>query len=96
MSTSIRRGGSPIRTIASLSWRRSSGAAGNAEIANRLEDPSQVVRVGGDPDIHIHGVPDIAEGVYGITADQHEPRVMGIERLQELFEIAWYPGRRHS
>ena len=66
------------------------------QIADRLKNPLLVVRIGGDPDIHIDCVSDIAKGVHGITADQQKPRAMGIEQLQELFEIAWYPGRSHS
>jgi hypothetical protein len=38
----------------------------------------------------------MAEGVHGVTADQQEACAMGIEQLQELFEIAWYPGHSHS
>jgi len=66
------------------------------KIANGPENVFLVTRVGCYPDIHIDGVSDIAKRVHGIIADQEKPSVMGIEQLQELFEIGWYPGRSHS
>ena len=69
---------------------------GKRKIANRLENLLLVVRVDGYPNVHVDRISDIAKGVHGITADQQKPCVMRIEQLQELFEIAWYPGRSHS
>ncbi len=70
-------------------------SAGETEIPDGLKNASEIFRVGCDPDIHGNRVSHVSVSIHGIAADQEKSSAMGIERLQELFEIAWYPGRRH-
>ena len=72
---------SGLVNISVLSWEV------KAEFSEGFDDPPGVLRIGGDPDIHILRCPGVAVEGNGVAADEEILDALSVEKSQELSEV---------